>query len=857
MDKEWGHLKRYYSRWGRIDGGAFTIPEEASIIINTPFDGDITSTTGPSPTFTRNLVRNYASSKTTLTQAASGSPCIPATIFGSTSSAVRGIELVGETENLLLHSEDFENAVWTSIGSNTMKNNGDIDPSGGTGTSTFDFSATGDGVEQITSLTSDNSGFPLATKTFIFSVFLKAPDDCIVNISIADTVDATLTKTIACRVTTYWQRFEVFGSFPSTTTGNISCQIRVVLGSSPIVHGAQLQRAGNTGGSNMRARACAGPYVPTTTTTKFCNTEVLTYPFATVDNARAEGSISMWIRPGRDGSNMNEGNITSYFSVGSEQFALYDSNCAAAFWMTNDVYKAFGMGFRTGAWNHVVVTWKDSTNERSVIVNGQIYVDSTTAFATWTAGLDFYLGQHSGTPQYWSSFAVFSDFYMWTKKLTNAQAIQIYNGQYATYEETYDTGALFEVDLGVSIAPTVFGNSVACYDGSLMPTSYSGTGVAQIPYYSDATTYAGLQTFDTPALPASPPLNSATNKGMVFCGNNKNWILQSCAPATTWTAVGAPVILDAVGNAFGANMPYGTITGIATNGIKQSIAIAAADASFVASAWVKVAAGTLACKIHIEGSSGGTPQTTTTSFTANTTWTLVKVFKTFTGAATGNVQMRIELDAAGTLQISGMSLERRNGSQTYNIEAPGTFIKTTTAVVETLPNYLWYKTAGNINPKAGTAIIWAWLDCDSADINNSDGPNLISVIGDHGQYVFDLHYVSDNINFSFGGDISNVATFHQPGVLKNVWYQYAVTWTMDNVGNATIALYLDSTLLDTVTITGGLLPGWARMLIGGGMMAQLATDHWKGGIGKVFTYGTVDSSLITSNWNSHRGNYGR
>lgn len=843
---------------GDSGSAGFVYPELASIIINTPFETDITSTTGPTPTFARNLVRNYADSITTLAQASSGSPCIPATIFGSTSSIVRGIELTGETENLLLYSEDFENAVWTPIGGNTMKSSGDTDPFGGTATAAFDFGSTGDGVEQITALTSDNSGFPLATKTFLFSVYLKAPDTCIVNISIADTLDSSLTKTIECRVPTYWQRFEVFGSFPSTAAGSISCQIRVVLGSTPIVFGAQLQRAGNTGGSNMRARSAAGPYVITTGATAFCNTEVLTYPSATVDNARAEGSISMWVRPGRDGSNVNEGNVVSYFSLGSEEFALFDSSCAATFWMGNPVLKALGMGFRTGAWNHVVVTWKDSTNERSVIVNGQIYVDSTTAFTTWTAGLDFYLGQHSGTPQYWSSFAVFSDFVMWSKKLTNAQALTIYNGQLSTYQEpTYEDNLLFEVDLGVSIAPTVFSNSFVQYDGSLMPTSYSGTGVAQIPYYSDATTYAGLQTFDNPPLPASPPLNTATNKGMVFEGNNKNWILQSCAPGTTWTAVGAPTLTNAVGNAFGANMPYGTIAGVATEGIKQSIALASADASFVASAWVKVAAGTLACKIHLEGSSGGSPQTETTSFTANTTWTLVKVFKTFTGAATGSVSMRIELDSAGTLQISGMSLERRNASQTYNIEAPGTFIKTTTAVVETLPNYLWYKTARNINPKSGTVVVWAWLDCDSADINNSDGPNLISVIGDHGQYVLDLHYVSDNLNFSFGGDITNVCTLASPGVLKNVWYQYGISWSMNDTGTFDIRLYLDGALVDTVTNTNGLLPGWQRILIGAGMMAQLATDHWKGGIGQVRISRDQDDGYVLNDFTANQTAYGR
>jgi hypothetical protein len=860
--RNYGHLKKFYSRYGRQGGvGVFTLPQTSSIIIETPFNGALTSSTGPTPTFARNLIRNYANSKTTLAQVATQTPVFGSTVFGATNSLASGIEIVGETENLCLRSEEFTDAVWTAVGTGTASANTATDPFGTTLADTIAGSATGDGIENITSLSSVNGGFPAPTTAVLFSVFLKCSTGTqLVHIGIRDSAGVTLQKLEPCRLSTTWRRFEIYQNFNASAAGTVVVQIIVGNSNTCRAFGAQLQRAGNTGGSNMRARAFAGPYVKTDGSTRFCNTETLTYPAATVDNARAEGSVSFWVKPGRDYTGINEGNIVAYFSLSGESFAFYDSSAAATFWIGNGIYKNFGMGLRTGVWNHVVLTWKDSSNERSIIVNGQVYMDVTTAFTTWTAGSDLYLGCHSGTAQYWSSFATFRNFVMWTRKLTNAEALQIYNGQVtSTFNETYASGLLFEADLGVSIAPTTANDYNVQYDGTLVPTSFNHTGtVATVPYYSDATTYAGFAAYNMPALPASPPLNTATNKGMVFTPNNKNFILRSCEPATTWTLVGTATAVDGVGNAFGANMPYGTIAGVAGDGIKQSISLATADNSFVVGAWVRVAAGTLAGKIHIEGSSGGTPQTSTTSFTATTTWQLVSAYQPFTGAATGNAQMRLELDAAGTLQVSGMTLERRLGGQFANACFPYTFIKTTSAAVEVLPQNLWYRTAGNINPKSGTAIGWAWLDMDSVDIINSDGPNLFSIVGDHGQWVFDLHYVGDNLSFSFGGNSSNLATILAPvGILKNVWYQYGVSWSMDDTGTGDIRLYIDGVLRDTQLITGGLLPGWSRLVVGSGILAQLATDDWKGGIGQIRIYGDQSDAYVSADWTANRVGYGR
>lgn len=226
---------------------------------------------------------------------------------------------------------------------------------------------------------------------------------------------------------------------------------------------------------------------------------------------------------------------------------------------------------------------------------------------------------------------------------------------------------------------------------------------------------------------------------------------------------------------------------------------------------------------------GGTPETTSQAFTATTTWQQVFIYKEFTGAGTGNAQMEITLTATGTLQVSGMQLERRLGGQFCNMAAPTTFIKTTTDTVEILPDFLWYKAYGNTNPKSGTFIVWAWLDCDSEDLINSDGPTLFGIDGGQGNYICQFHFVADNLIFSYGSPTpaERVAIIGPVGILKHQWHQYAVTWTANDIGNFSLTLWVDGVEEATSTFSNGALTSWGRILIGGCNSSQLAKTYGK------------------------------
>lgn len=845
--------------------GSAGYPASSDIIINTPFDGSLTSTVGPNPTFTRSLLRNYSATTSTITEVATTVPAFGATMFGGTSSVATGISVEPDRENLILQSEDFT-TTWTAIATGSATADTADSPITGVDTlaDTISGSATGDGVQQDSGLTSTNSGWPASpTTAWLFSVYLKdTTSSQLVDIRITDSAGTTQEAKTRCRTTTTWRRCEVYQTFTSTPVGTVIVKIIVGNTNTTRAFGAMLQRAGSTGYGNLRGRANAGEYVKTTTSTKFANTDQLYYPNATVDLARTAGSVSFVVRPGDDASSINEGNILAYFSVSGENLAFYESSQSQAVFYINgspvtNTTTPQGMGgIRKGAWNHVIVTWDDTANIRKIFINGQKFTEDTGAFTTWAGGADLYLGQHSSNPSYWAAGGTFRDFVMWKTALTDSQAQATYNLEMDTFEETYSTGLLFSVDLGVTAAPITAGDYRYWYDGTLVPLSYTGTtGQASIPTWSAASTYAGFTGHNKIPLPAYPQGNGNAT-GMQFSGFNKNIMLQSTAPGTTWTAIGAPVITNAVGNMYGANMPYGTIVGVSGEGISQTNAsYACSDKGFVASVYVSTSAGTLAGNVTLEGSTGAS-ETISQAFTATTTPTRYFIYKLFSGSCAGNVTMKVTLAGTGTLNLSGMQVERRNnsGSYMYNIEAPGIFIKTTTAEIETLPNYLWYNTAGNINPLTGTVIIWASLELDSAQINNSDGPNLISVTGD--SCSFDLHYVSDNLNFCMGGG-AIVSTKAVVGALKNIWHQYGITWTCTVAGACSTSLYFDGTLADSDTATGIKPSTWGRFVLGAGVPAQLATDHWKGLMKETLIYGQDDASLITTNWTNNRAAHGR
>jgi len=852
-----------------VSGG---YPAPSSIIINTPFDGVLTSTTGPTPTFTRSGLKTYNTSKTTVAEVATTVPSFGATVFGATSSLVSGINLQGETENLVLQSENFS-TTWATVGTGASVSTDTATAPNGTVTAdTVSGTATGAGVEQDTGISSTNSGWQFPTTAWIGSTYLKTSSGSgVVDVVLRDSAGTAQEGKTKCFVDTTWRRCEVYQTFTNTAAGTVVIGIYVGNSSNVRVWGAQLQRAGSTGGSNMRARADQGPYVATTTTTKFNNTETLVYPSATIDLARTTGSISMWFKPEHDGTSINDGNIISYLSVASEKLEIVENSSSLATFWINDSPTSHdspgtadqGWGFRKGVWNHVLVTWNDTTNTRKLFVNGMLFQTNTDAFTTWAGGSDLYLGQHSGTPQYWSSRATYRNFVVWSTELTTAQAIAVYDLEEPTFTETYATGLLFDLDLGIKATPILANDYQYWYDGALIRSDYTGAGVARIPYFSNSTTYGGLVGHNKIPLPAYAPQNGAA-PGMQFTGINGNYILQSNTPATTWTALNTAVVVNGVGNMFGANMPYGTIAGVSGDGIKQSNATyPVADKDFVVSAWVSTASGTLTGEIFCEGSSGGSPNPVSSSgnatFTATTTPQRVFEWCRFNGSSTGNIQLRLQISGTGTLNVSGLQVERRATANHYNIRAPGRSITTTTAIVQTLPNYLYYNTAGNINPKAGSMVFWFTLDMDSSTIADSDGPNLISIVGD--SCAFSFHFVSDNLNFCMGG--TNAVTKAAHGFLANVWYQAGATWNCgadtdkDGDVDCALELFIDGNSEDTGTVSDMTLGAWGRLVLGAGLPGQLGTDHHKGLIGKVRFWGDANSSYITGDWTTNRAGYGR
>jgi len=837
------------------------LPAQSDIVIHTPFQGALTSLVGPTPSFTRTGSKTFATSKSTLSTASTGTPMFNATVFGGTDSAASGIQISAEIENLLLYSDAFDQSPWTITGTATVIPDTATDPFGGTTADTI-LSGSSGGVIQDTGISSVNAGFPFHTTAWIWGVKAKTNTGfAIYRLRLSD--GGTEEKIQTCYADTTFRPCEIYHQFTAASAGTVRVSVLVDNSSALRFSNAQLQRAGSTGYGNLRARAGMGTYVPTGATTTFANADLVKYPSSIMDTLRSQGSISFWFKPSRDGTSINEGNILSYFSLASEQFSLYeDSTAGMTLWIGNTPNsfsfspQTQGMGFRKHVWNHAFISWNDASNRKRVYVNGVKFVDNTNAFSPWPSGNDLFLGQHSSEQSFWNSGAVFRDFVAWDIELGDTEAAQAKAFSSVALAETYPTGTLFELDPGVSLTPTVAQDYQYWYDSTLVQNSYSGTGEAKTSYFSSPTTYA--QT-DSNQQPTASYIPFRSGGRAMFQANsfNKNWLLRSTEPATSpWTATGAAVVLDNVGNAAGALLPYGTITGVAGDGITQTRPYAIADTNWAGQIYVRVASGTLAGDLRIGGDAGGTPQTETVSFTANSTdWTQVPISKVFTGAGSGNIKFDVILQGTGTLQITGMALEKRQaGFTTSNIRYPLMFIKTQASEVQQFPNYLWYNTT-NMNPRQGTLIAWASLDVPTTAIADSDGPNVFSVVGD--ACAFDLHYVDNNFTFCMGQDVNNAITAPALNIPKHQVTQYGVTWECNILNSCTMALYIDGALIGSNTFANVKIPGHSRIVLGKGIAAQLATDSWKGQLGYYKILGAPDGAAITANWNAMKASYGR
>lgn len=805
-------------------------PKSADIVFQHNFYDGVTTPQKGSNTYARSGTATYIDSKGSFSSLSANTLGIPEFPFNDTETT-GGYYSGGYITNSLTYSEDMSQAAWVAIGTASLS------------ADTITGAATDDGVEQQPSIAA-------ASKEFLFSCVLWVTSGTpTVMIKITDNTESEQgIKSV--RLSTTPRRFDVYKKFTSGASGNVKVQI---ISDSNTIKASFLQLEDRTSGNtDVRRRTTPRRYVPTTTAAATSGSDTYTVPNSIISQCETKGSVSMWVWDTFDNHDFETGGDGTYWiSLNAEKLAIIKSaNGEVAFWLnSNKVAVASDtVSVAPRRWVHWCITWDTDADQYYIYKNGTQVGSGTTSLSGggFTTN-DLRLGGYSGTAYRFWGDAYFSQVVIWKDALTSAQVSEVYQVKSDDYlPSALGTGKLFDVSLSTSFIPDTGEQDYWYYQDDSI-------------WYFDSTTSIAEAT--NGVAPIGYPLNGTSKSGLMYSEDLDNQLLQSEAPATTWSVVGSPTVTDSVGSML-TNLTYGTIAGNNTEGIQQSTTIAAASNEIVGSVFASVASGTLSFKIEFEGDSGGTPETQSENHTATTTPQRFDTYASFTASATGNIRMKIILNGTGTLRVAGMQATRAHGSSqntTYTKSAQD-YIPTTTAVAAREPNWLVYTSKNNINTEKGMVIAWICPFEDANDFIGSKGPTVLGLPG-HKLFEFYCHFLASTtdqkvkIDFWYGGGFVVQA---DADYVKYQWTQ--VGWAWDNSTTpGTFRVLQEGALLNSATATKT-TPAERNIWIGkdGGQTFDLSpVDGFHGLIDRVQIYGEYDLATYLSDWNNNKASYGR
>jgi hypothetical protein len=848
--------KFHPGRNNTLSGAAVSLPQQSEIVFQHNFYDGVTTPQVGTGIYTRSGSITYASASDAISEA--GANVIPIAIRYGGTEPMKGAYLGGAITNFITRSEEFNHASWTAIGGGSASANTATDPMGTSTADTISGSSTGDGIAFA-------SGQAAASRTFIFSVrFKTSTGTATPKIIIKDGgIEGNFSE---CYATTAWtkeDRCEVPFTFSSAASGNVSVQIIVGNSSNVRAWGAQLEDFGTGATVGKRNRfSFANPYVRTSGASAASGNSLYQIPNSILTQIAAEGTFAGWIYNEWDFTDINPtggGNAPYFFSTGGENLALNASSTEGLkFWYNNAAAVALNsgttygtIGLSTHQWTHVIVSWNSVTDVYKMYINGSPVKTDTTARTTPTIGTDalnlggYLTGTSSTNNADLGADALMSQTIFWKKQLTDAEAAQVYNTKKSMGQRsTPGTGQLFAVDLGTSLIPTVGDKRV-----------YFGARKTGVPiYFPDSINTLKATTASTYPAPAYP-LNGTNKGGFYFSGPTENLILQSEDIETTWAAVGTITRDNNVANFLGT-VSYGTIVADNTEGITQTVATSVASTAWTASVYGSVASGTLNTRLTLEGSSGGTPQTTNCDFTLTTTPERYSCYAAFTSGATGNIKMSFTHRATGTSRVGGLQLERSDNAGQSFWKKPAAYMKTTTAAVRTGWNQIVYSGADSFNILKGTAIAWGflWLD-ESTDGLPADGPTIIAAPGQFSNFYWHIGPTGNGFELLYGTIGTPLVRVTPYASTIGQYYQYGVTWDQ-TVSPAQFKLYVDGAEVASTTSssTVNMLP---RKFIVGGDYIWGRMDFWHGALDHIEVWGAPNPTAILDDWNARKTSYGR
>ena len=146
----------------------------------------------------------------------------------------------GAWGNLLLYSEQFDNAGFWGVGNATVTANAATDPNGGTTADAVTYSLAGTGALIFQTV---NPPIPVANQTFTFSCWVKTPSGTnSANLLIEDQAGAVIVNT-TFSITSNWQRFSVTGTMGPSATRVVVFVYNLATAGTLHLWGAQLENS--------------------------------------------------------------------------------------------------------------------------------------------------------------------------------------------------------------------------------------------------------------------------------------------------------------------------------------------------------------------------------------------------------------------------------------------------------------------------------------------------------------------------------------------------------------------------------------------------------------------------------------
>jgi hypothetical protein len=414
----------------------------------------------------------------------------------------------------------------------------------------------------------------------------------------------------------------------------------------------------------------------------------------------------------------------------------------------------------------------------------------------------------------------------------NWQAFQPFKNNVVA-RSSVGTGLVFSADLVSDVTATVGTNPTLSQPNNPQ-------------YFAD--TISHLSTASS--VPAQPSTifgaASGTGTGLSLDREMQNLLLQSEDISTTWTLVGtASRTINTTVSPDGATTGD-TLTSVAANdGIQQSTSQAAASQTVVGSFFAKVASGTKAVTVTLEGASGGTPETSTYGFTATTSWQrFFTARKVFTGAATGNIRFKLTIDAV-TSDVIVWGFMIRNGTTVpyrFDGTAQMAYIRSVTTNGGQTPVSLSIASS-NFASAMTTGSISFWIMVDAVP----GGSYMTHMNGD----LLSLYNDGTQMRFFYNNATVLTSTATTTPLVPA---QFFVTWDRTN-SPGTFKLYKNSSLITTNT-DAATAPTAATMYIGRDASGN-DVRFCPGIYSRLRIYNqTKDQTFITANYNAEKENYG-